>query len=84
MAKRRKKNSTKAGLPPGSLVYIGEKEKEPTSISYFDYDEQNVFEKTTTDIDECLSLKHKPTVTWINIDGINHLDVLDKIGSGFG
>jgi len=34
-------------------------------------------------IEERVSFKAKPTVTWINIDGIHQLDIIEKIGKHF-
>ena len=39
MAKLIKKRSKKAGLPPGTLVHIGEKRVEESKVTVFDYDE---------------------------------------------
>ncbi|MFB0509709.1 MAG: magnesium/cobalt transporter CorA, partial [bacterium] len=34
-------------------------------------------------IEECFPFKDKPTVTWINIDGIHKVEVIEKIGNCF-
>ena len=78
-----KKRSSKAGLPPGTLVYVGEKKVESVRITFIDYDEQNFQEKQVPDIEECLKLKDTPTVTWINIDGLHDIELLEKLGKGF-
>ncbi|MFC1793505.1 hypothetical protein ACFL3Q_07960 [Planctomycetota bacterium] len=43
--KRIKRHSRKAGLPPGTLIHIGERKAEQTRITLIDYDEQNFQEK---------------------------------------
>jgi magnesium transporter len=78
-----KKHSKKAGLPPGTLVHIGEKKAESVRITYLDYDEQNFQEKQVTDIEECFPFKETPTVTWINIDGIHEVSIIEKVGKHF-
>ncbi|MHC4460762.1 MAG: magnesium/cobalt transporter CorA [Planctomycetota bacterium] len=78
-----KKRSSKAGLPPGTLVYVGEKKAESVRITYIDYDEQRFEEKQAPSIEECLKLKDTPTVTWINIDGIHDIELIEKLGKGF-
>ncbi|MBW7990088.1 MAG: magnesium/cobalt transporter CorA [Planctomycetes bacterium] len=78
-----KKRSSKAGLPPGTLVYVGEKDVESVRINSIDYDEQGFQEKEVTDIEECLKLKDTPTVSWINIDGLHNIELLEKLGKGF-
>jgi len=79
-----KKTSKKAGLPPGVLVHIGEKKAEYVRIRVMDYNEENIEEKELKTIEECLTYKDKPTVTWINIDGLHDMDIIQKIGSHFG
>ncbi len=76
-----KRISKKAGLPPGTLVHIGEKKAEQIKITIIDYDESQVQEKFAEKIEECFQFKDKPTVTWINIDGIHQVDVIEKIGN---
>lgn len=71
------------GLPPGALVHIGEKRLKETSISIIDYDQAQFQEKELEKIIECLPFKDKPTVTWINIEGIHELQVIEEIGEHF-
>ncbi len=78
-----KKRSSKAGLPPGTLVHVGEKKVESVKITFIDYDEQSFQEKQVTSIEECLKLKDTPTVSWINIDGLHDIELLEKLGRGF-
>ncbi len=79
-----KKRSRKAGLPPGSLVHIGEQKIETPRLSVFKFDGQRLEEKTLKDVAECLAYKDKGGMTWINIDGLHEADLLEKLGSGFG
>ena len=86
LIKKRKlfrQRATKAGLPPGTLVHLGEKKVEKVRISYIDYDEQNFQEKLISKIEECFPLKATPTVSWINIDGLHEVEILEKLGRQF-
>ena len=78
-----KKKSKKVGLPPGTLVHIGERRTEKTKISIIDYDKTHLLEKNAISVEECFPYKDKSTVTWINIDGIHQADVVEKIGKHF-
>lgn len=78
-----KKRSTKTGLPPGALVHIGEKKAEKVRINILDYDENQFEEKEAKNIEECFPFKDKPTITWINIDGLHQVDIIEKIGKNF-
>jgi magnesium transporter len=78
-----KKRSRKAGLPPGTLVHVGEKKVEKVRIRLIDYDEQHLQEREIENIEECFPFKDKPTVSWINIDGLHDLEAIEKIGTCF-
>jgi len=84
MPKLMKKRSKKAGLPPGSLVHIGEKKTEIPKITVFDYDEAHLEEKEIRAIGECFIFKDLPTVTWINMDGLHQVEMLEKMGGCYG
>src|SRR4030066_147931 len=84
MRRHGKKRSGKSGLPPGTLVHIGEKSDEEVNVTVMDYDEGSFLEKTLGSIDECLFFKNKPTVTWINMDGIHQVELIRKFGDCYG
>ncbi|HER44132.1 MAG TPA: magnesium and cobalt transport protein CorA, partial [Candidatus Eisenbacteria bacterium] len=80
MGKIIRRRSKKAGLPPGTLVFDGERRVERTRITIFDYDGSRLQEKEAERIEECFPLKDEPTVTWINIDGVHEVENVEKIG----
>ena len=78
-----KRRIEKAGLPPGTLVHVGEKKVGKVRIIVIDYDESYFEEREVKSIEDCLPFKDKPNVTWINIDSVNQLDIIEKIGEHF-
>jgi len=78
-----KKRLKKIGASPGTLVHVGEKKTEKTRISLIDYDEEHLQEKVLDNIEGAFPLKDLPTVTWINIDGLHDVDVIEKTGQRF-
>ncbi|HUU39398.1 MAG TPA: magnesium/cobalt transporter CorA [Desulfatiglandales bacterium] len=78
------KKTSKPGLPPGTLVHIGESRTEKVKITVIDYNEERLQEKEAATVEECFPFKDEPTVTWINIDGIHQADIIEKIGMHFG
>lgn len=74
----------KIGLPPGTLVHIGERKTEKAEITVVDYDLKNFQEKEAVKVEECFPFKDKPTVTWININGLQEVGIIEKIGVHFG
>jgi magnesium transporter len=83
MSRRRHKLSKKAGLPPGTLEIIGETKGGPVRITLFDYDAAHFEERQVGRIEDCLPYRDTATVTWINIDGMANVEVLEKIGKYF-
>jgi len=73
----------KAGLPPGTLVHIGERKLENVRITYIDYDQDNFQEKQVSDIEECFKFKNTSTVTWINIDGLHEVSLIERLGAEY-
>ena len=84
MPKLFKKMSHKAGLPPGTLVHVGEKKAEEVKITTMDYNQTAFQENEVQTVEECFPFKETPTVTWINIDGLHRVDIIKKIGEHFG
>ncbi|MFC1846581.1 magnesium/cobalt transporter CorA [Chloroflexota bacterium] len=73
----------KAGLPPGTLVYSGEEKAYKPKISLIDYTEANFQESAIENIEECFPFKDTPTITWINIDGVHDIGMIEKLGNRF-
>lgn len=83
MAQARKRVSRKAGLAPGTLVHIGERKEEQVRITVIDYDIDHCEQKTITQVKKVAPLKDTSTVTWINIDGLHDVKVIEDIGQHF-
>ncbi|MBN2061133.1 MAG: magnesium/cobalt transporter CorA [Deltaproteobacteria bacterium] len=78
-----KKVSKKPGLPPGTLIHIGEKKADKIGIRVIDYNETAIKEIELDSIEDCFAYKEKPSVTWINIDGLHDVELIEKIGKQF-
>ena len=75
-----KRQSKTAGLPPGTLVHVGERKTEEVRITFMDYDERDFQEKQVSNIEDCFPFKDTTTVTWINIDGLHRLAMIKEVG----
>ena len=78
-----KKVSKQAGLIPGTLIHIGEKKAEKAKITVIDYNQTQFQEKELKTVEESFPFKDSSTVTWINIDGLHDLEIIEKIGQHF-
>ncbi|MCF8460998.1 MAG: magnesium/cobalt transporter CorA [Flavobacteriales bacterium] len=83
MARKRKTHrrySSKAGLPPGTLVLIGNHREEPISIELIDYSGDVHNEQEVVDVSVLKDSLQTSTVSWVNIHGIHNTDAIDAIG----
>ena len=83
----RTRSSKKSGLPPGTLVHIGEERTDQAKISLIRYNELEVHEEDITSLEHLDGLSAKggeDTVAWINLEGVHHLEAIEGIGKDFG
>lgn len=79
----------KSGMPPGTLVHVGTPKSSCSIINATLYDSDQITEKTSTTIEEAISLANaandgtKGKYFWLNIDGLADLDILRQIGDAF-
>ncbi|MCL5023873.1 MAG: magnesium/cobalt transporter CorA [Nitrospirae bacterium] len=79
-----KRRSKKSGLPPGTLVHIGEKKTGETKVTVIDYSETEFREQQFDAIEQCFLFKDTPSVTWINVDGLHNVEYIQKLGDCYG
>jgi magnesium transporter len=79
MLARDRKLTKKIGVPPGTLIYTGDR-REDFEVTVIDYNVDKYKELKVKNIEECFPFKDSPTVTWINIIGLHRIDVIEKIG----
>lgn len=78
------KRSKKAGLPPGSLIHIGEKRREKAHIRQINYDESNFFDQEAEAPEQYCPTRAPTGITWINVDGISQTELFQQLGDCFG
>lgn len=75
------RRSKKTGLPPGSLVFTGEKREEKPGITLLDYKEDRFEEMEIESVNEFFKYAKQDSVTWVNIDGLHQIDLIEQIGN---
>ena len=79
-----KRRSKKQGLPPGTMVHVGDKKSEKVKITLLDYDDNgHVTEKKIDDVNICKEFRDQTSMTWIDLEGLNDLDALSALGKQF-
>lgn len=78
-----KKRSIKAGLPPGSLVHIGDTPAEAASIELFRYDQGFFEEQRFITVADCLPHLEHPGITWVDVDGVHNVEMIRRLGDQY-
>jgi len=79
-----KNQRAKLGLPPGTPVYVGDRPQVRPRVTLIDYDEKHYTEQTIDQVAECLPFREADTVTWVNVDGLNDVALLQELGKVMG
>lgn len=82
--KKVNKRSGKRGLPPGSLVHVGEPANERASILVFRYNAERYEEQRPADLKGLGAVPPENTVLWLDIDGLTSDELLMQAGDLFG
>ncbi len=78
-----KRHSEKSGLPPGSLIHIGERKIDKADVSLTVFDEAQLVEKETEDIQEIVGALDFKRVNWIQVEGLHDPEIIKKLGKAF-
>ena len=71
------------GQIPGSVIYTGKKDKQKLFIESFDYNKEQCTEKTLNTVQESFEYKLTDSITWINLNGLNHVGEIEKLGEHY-
>ena len=84
-SKGKKKGLAKfIGKAPGTGGYIGEKNREKTEIEIIDYSKDKFEIHNVQNVEEAFKFKTTDQITWINVNGLNLIDEIEKLGKYFG
>lgn len=78
-----KKTSAKVGLPPGSIIHVGEQKIEKVKITLTEFDENNVETCEINSVKEIDPYTGTPQVTWVNVYGLHDTELIKQIGEKF-
>lgn len=84
MAKIIKGRSVKSGLPPGTLVHIGEKSEREIRITVIDYSPAGCEEKEIKGLNECFYYTDTSIVSWIDVEGLHEVEIIQQMGDRQG
>ncbi|MFD1614037.1 magnesium/cobalt transporter CorA [Gelatiniphilus marinus] len=80
---RNKTHNKKLGQIPGSIIYTGKKASHKLFIEAFDYNKDQYIEKELLAVEESFEFKLTNSTTWINLNGLNHVNDIEKLGNHY-
>ncbi|OPY35568.1 MAG: Magnesium transport protein CorA [Methanoregula sp. PtaU1.Bin051] len=84
MSKNQRKMKKRGGFSQGALIRPGGSRDGLSSlITVIDYDSNKYEKKTITSLEDCLPFKTTDTATWINIDGLSDISLIEQIGKSY-
>lgn len=84
MVKLNKGRGAKSGLPPGTLVHIGKKREEEVTLRLVDYTAEEMEDVWLATVEQVLPYRERPSVTWLDVGGVQWVEVVQKVGECFG
>ena len=78
---RHKRRSIKSGMPPGSLVHLGERKLDRADVSVIEYGKDDLVEREFSAADGTAAARLP--VRWINVHGLHEPELLAEIGRRF-
>jgi magnesium transporter len=71
------------GTPPATLISPSEPETGPCVITLIQYDSETFFEGQFDTFEDLMRRFNPSMVNWINVDGLNDIELLRKLGKQF-
>lgn len=79
-----KKHRKKTGLPPGSVVFVGNQKVEKVAIHYLQYNDKSLIDKTYDNRRELVLLPSPDeNVDWYDVRGLHDTNLIESLGKTF-
>ncbi len=79
---RRPRASAKAGLSPGTPVFIGEQKLDTATVEVIEYDDTHLERLRGVPLAACIEQAKSTAVTWINVNGVHDVSLIEALGKG--
>ncbi len=84
MKPRKKKRAYKTtNLPPGTMSYKGKKHSLETIIDILNYSADTYHKLDSNSVEDGFNFEGNDQVTWININGLNNIEDIEKLGKHY-
>lgn len=76
-------SAQKTGLPPGTLVHVGQLRSEQAVLSSLQYTASEVQEQTVP-LSDVGTLAGRQGIVWVHLSGISQVNAVERLGAVFG
>ena len=83
MSKHKKRFASKIGLPPGSLVFVGDIKREKVTVSEMTFSPESIQEKTIDNIERIKVPDNEEKTNWFEVQGLHDPEIIELIGNKF-
>ena len=73
----------KAGLPPGTPVFVGEQKQEVVKIDIISFSGDTLEEVNDASFEDCRRLRESNDTTWVNVIGIHDVGAIQRLAGIF-
>ncbi len=84
MSNRLQSQTKEPGMPPGSLVFTAEEISASVDIGIINFNELEFEEQHGVAVADCKGLNEQRTTTWVNVNGVHDVDVIEELGTLVG
>ena len=81
---KRPKSTKALHQAPGTVTYVGRKEKAETFLEVIDYNADDFERFTSKQPQDAFQFEKEDRVTWINLDGLSNTQEIEKVGKYYG
>src|SRR5579885_1274340 len=78
-----RKRAQKAGQPPGTAIYTGEKSDSQPLVTCVQYNGSDISEKTGNQLKDCLTEQKPGMNTWVNVEGLHNASLIEETRNHF-
>ncbi len=71
------------GLPPGSVVYVGDRKPTDMVLSVIGYDPIGSWTRSAATVDELLSYRNPGGINWINVNGLKDTASIARLAEAY-
>ncbi|MEM6581780.1 MAG: magnesium/cobalt transporter CorA [Pseudomonadota bacterium] len=75
--------SHKTGLPPGSLVHVGDALANDTTVTLLNYGQEHMQQVNIESVEELAQHRDSDSLSWVIVEGLSNVKLIEEIGQQF-